>query len=217
MIKKLINSYFWDRLLAAANADHQVIVAQWLAAESSDQMQLEPMIKAIEASAKRLPKELSADSGCCSERNLEILEDSGICGYVATGGQKHGKAAGTGAKARREGTLREKMVRRREMGRQDGPYRRRKITIEPIFGQTKQARRFRQFLLRGLRKVWLEWAPVCLAHNFMMLFASHVKPKDQCDAGKGSRRRPLVQKPTSVLVPFFWDRLLGRQPIELRE
>ena len=137
---------------AAADADHQVIVALWLAAEGRDQMQLEPMIKAIEASAKRLPKELSADSGCCSERNLEILEDSGICGYVATGRQRHCKAAETGAKARREGTLREKMARRMETGGRNGPYRRRKITIEPVFGQIKQARRFRQFLQRGQRK-----------------------------------------------------------------
>lgn len=175
------------------------------------------MIKAIEASAMRLPKELSADSGCCSERNLEILEDSGICGYFATGRQRHDKAAETGAKVRREETLREKMARRLETGGRDGPYRRRKVTIEPVFGQIKQERCFRQFLLRGLRKVRLEWALVCLTHNFMKLFASHAKPKDQCDAGKGSRGRPLFQKPTSALAPFFWDRLLGRQPIELRE
>ena len=101
---------------AAADTDHRVIVAQGLTAEGSDQRQLEHMIKAIKTSEKRLPKELSADSGYCSERNLEILEDSGILGYVATGRQAHGKAAATGAKARHEGTFREKMARRLKTG-----------------------------------------------------------------------------------------------------
>ncbi len=34
-----------------------------------------------------------------------------------------------------------------------------------VFGQTKQARGFRQFLLRGVRKVRAEWAMICTAHN----------------------------------------------------
>ncbi len=79
-----------------------------------------------------------------------------------------------------------------ETGGRDGPYLRRKITIEPVFGQIKQARRFRQFLPRGLRKVRLEWALVCLAHNVVKLFAALAKRKDQRGASKGSWRRPPV-------------------------
>ena len=122
---------------AAADADNQVIVAQGLNAEGNDQRQLEPMIKAIKISAKRLPKELSTDSGYCSERNLEILEDSYMLGYFATGRQRHGKATPTGAKGFREGTLREKTARRLETGGRDGPYPRHKITIEPVFRGTR--------------------------------------------------------------------------------
>ena len=62
------------------------------------------MIGAIEASAKKLPKGLFTDSGYCSEKNLEILENSGICGYVATRLQRHGKASATGSKKPRKGT-----------------------------------------------------------------------------------------------------------------
>jgi hypothetical protein len=37
-------------------------------------------------------------------------------------------------------------------------YSRRKTVVEPVFGQVKQARGFRQFLWRGLQKVQGEWA-----------------------------------------------------------
>jgi Transposase DDE domain len=40
---------------------------------------------------------------------------------------------------------------------------------EPVFGQIKQARGFRQFLLRGVEKVAAEWGLVCLAHNVLKL------------------------------------------------
>ena len=41
------------------------------------------------------------------------------------------------------------------------PYRLRKQVVEPVFGQIKQARGFRQFLLRGVKKVRAEWAVIC--------------------------------------------------------
>jgi hypothetical protein len=48
-------------------------------------------------------------------------------------------------------------------------YRLRKQIAEPVFGQIKQARGFRQFLLRGIQKVKAEWALVCTAHNLLKL------------------------------------------------
>ena len=49
------------------------------------------------------------------------------------------------------------------------PYRLRKQLPEPVFGQIKQARGFRQFLLRGFDNVRAEWAIVCTAHNLLKL------------------------------------------------
>jgi hypothetical protein len=49
------------------------------------------------------------------------------------------------------------------------PYRLRKQLPEPVFGQIKQARGFRQFLLRNVEKVAAEWGLVCLAHNILKL------------------------------------------------
>jgi Transposase DDE domain len=48
-------------------------------------------------------------------------------------------------------------------------YRLRKQVVEPVFGQIKQARGFRQFLLRGIEKVKAEWAMICTAHNLRKL------------------------------------------------
>jgi len=44
--------------------------------------------------------------------------------------------------------------------------------VEPVFGQIKQAMGFRQFLLRGLAKVKVEWQLVCLAHNLQKLITA---------------------------------------------
>ena len=49
-------------------------------------------------------------------------------------------------------------------------YARRKVIVEPVFGQIKHVRGFRQFLLRGLRKVQMEWALVCLTHNILKMY-----------------------------------------------
>jgi len=50
-------------------------------------------------------------------------------------------------------------------------YAARKCVVEPVFGQIKQARGFRQFLLRGLKKVQGEWALVCMTHNILRIHA----------------------------------------------
>jgi len=63
----------------------------------------------------------------------------------------------------------EAMRAKLKAGGHASPYRLRKQLPEPVFGQIKQARGFRQFLLRGLEKVCGEWAMVCTAHNLLKL------------------------------------------------
>jgi Transposase DDE domain len=53
-----------------------------------------------------------------------------------------------------------------------GPYRLRKQVVEPVFGQIKQARGFRQFLRRGLTQVQSEWSLICTVHNLLKLAAA---------------------------------------------
>ena len=51
-------------------------------------------------------------------------------------------------------------------------YSLRKELSEPVFGQIKQARGFRQFLLRGKEKVSGEWQLICTGHNMLKLFGA---------------------------------------------
>jgi hypothetical protein len=49
-------------------------------------------------------------------------------------------------------------------------YARRKVIVEPVFGQIKEARGFRRFLLRGLATIRGEWCLVCVTHNLLKLW-----------------------------------------------
>ena len=148
---------------AAVDATAQVIVAHGLDARQSDQHQLTPIADAIETNLGRKPAQLSADAGYCSDANLAALEERSVDAYIAPGRAKHaGEGEGGGA---RVAAMRAKI----KAGGHASPYRLRKQLPEPVFGQIKQARGFRQFLLRGVEKVAAEWGLVCLAHNILKL------------------------------------------------
>ena len=110
------------------------------------------------------PKEVSADSGYCSEANLLHLARRRIAAYVATGRAGHPGEASRANGAR----IAAMALKLRRAGRRSR-YRLRKQVVEPVFGQIKQARGFRQFLSRGLDQVKLEWAMICTAHNLLKL------------------------------------------------
>jgi hypothetical protein len=129
----------------------------------SDHGQLEPLVDATALNLWALPKEVSADAGYCSEANLAGLKARGVTGYIAAGRAKR-PGAGT-----RGGALTQAMrLKLRRAGRRSR-YRIRKHVVEPVFGQIKQARGFRQFLLRSVEKVTAEWALICTAHNLTKL------------------------------------------------
>jgi len=155
---------------AAVDAEHQIIVACDLTNHGADCPQLLPVVDQIKANTEALPKELSADAGYASDTNLEGLEERDIEGFVAAGRQKHGTAAPAAGNAK-AGSRRAAMAQKIASQGYDSPYRLRKQTVEPVFGQIKQARGFRQFLLRGLDKVKAEWVLVCTVHNLLKLAA----------------------------------------------
>ena len=137
---------------AAVDAEAQVIVAHGLDANGSDQHQLTPMVDAVEANMGRKPDQVSADAGYCSDANLAAMESRNIDATIAAGRAKH-PTDGEGGGAR-VAAMREKI----KAGGHETPYRLRKQLPEPVFGQIKQARGFRQFLMRGLDNVAHEWA-----------------------------------------------------------
>jgi hypothetical protein len=156
---------------AAVDAKSQVIVAQALTNESNDQRQLDPMLSEIKKNMGRHAEEISADAGYCSEENLKKVNRRHINAYIATGRQKHGKAAATGNKSFRQESRVHAMMVKLKQGGYRSRYRLRKQSVEPVFGQIKQGRSFRQFLMRGVEKVSGEWAMLCSAHNLLKLAA----------------------------------------------
>ncbi len=51
------------------------LLAEGLTNAANDKQQVVPMVEEIRRQMGRLPRELSADSGYCSEDNLEALDD----------------------------------------------------------------------------------------------------------------------------------------------
>ena len=153
----------------AVEAAFQLIVGQQVTQAANDKQQLVPLLERIAEQSGQKPQEVVADSGYCSDENLKYLKKRKIAGFVATGKQQHNE--------RREpckpgplvkGASRvERMERKLETKVGAAVYATRKFIVEPVFGQIKQARGFRQFLLRGLEKVRGEWALICMTHNIL--------------------------------------------------
>jgi transposase len=147
----------------------QLIVGQTVTQAANDKQQLVPLIEAIQEQSGQRPEEVVADSGYCSDANLKYLAKRRMEGFVATGKQKHGQrkqACKRGPLPRGAGRV-EGMERKLETKVGAAVYATRKFIVEPVFGQIKQARGFRQFLLRGIKKVRGEWALICMTHNIL--------------------------------------------------
>ena len=164
---------------AAVEPERLLIVGQSVTEAANDKRQLEPMVAAIEEQSGQRPEAILADSGYCSEENLAFLESAEqperkIEGFIATGKQKHGehRLPGPRGPLPKGATKVDRMKRKLKTKVGKAIYAARKCVVEPVFGQIKQARGFRQFLLRGKEKVKGEWALVCLTHNILRLYAT---------------------------------------------
>ena len=156
----------------AVEANFQLIVGQAVTQQANDKEQLQPMVQAIKEQSGQKPEEVLADSGYCSKDNLKYLARRRIDGYVATERQMHGQdrpPCKRGPLPKGAGPI-ERMKRKLQTQAGRKIYAMRKAIVEPVFGQIKQVRGFRQFLLRGLEKVQMEWALVCLTHNILKLY-----------------------------------------------
>jgi len=154
---------------AAVDEKAQVIVAQSLSNQGTDVQQLSPILEQIKHNMGRQAQELSADAGYCSEGNLAVLARHKVRPYIATGRQRHSDAAATGGRRAPPGTRVAAMRTRLARAGRRSRYRLRKQLPEAVFGQIKQARGFRQFLMRGLHKVQGEWSLICTVHNLLKL------------------------------------------------
>lgn len=150
----------------------QLIVGQLVTQDGNDKQQMQPVVEAIGTQSGQKPQEVVSDSGYCSDANLKYLAKKKIDGFVAVDRESYGD----GEKPCPRGPLPkgatcvDRMRRKLQTKRGAAIYATRKTVVEPVFGQIKQARGFRQFLLRGLQKVQGEWALICLTHNILKLY-----------------------------------------------
>ena len=121
---------------------------------------------------------LCRKAGYCSDQNLRHLKKRKIEGHIATSRNrnKHG-ATPSPAQVRipKDASLRERMARKLRTKAGRAIYGERKATADPVFGQIKEVRDFRRFLLRGLDNESREREMICLTHNLLKLFR-HGRP-----------------------------------------
>ena len=129
----------------------QLIVGQAVTQETNDKQQLLPMITTIAQQSGDTPTQLLADAGYCSDENLAAIADTTIDAYISTRKQKHGERPGPCPRGPlpQTATRVDRMARKLHTKAGAAVYAARKAIVEPVIGQIKQARGFRQFLLRG--------------------------------------------------------------------
>ncbi|MBI5289403.1 MAG: IS1182 family transposase [Chloroflexi bacterium] len=165
---------------AAVDAAHQVIVACEVSNAPPDVQRLVPMLQQIHDNTAHFPNELSADAGYASEANFTALAEADILALVAMRRYHRDEPPDADPAAKRAtGRQLQRNIMRDRLSSAEGKmiYKLRKQTVEPVFGQIKGARGFRQFLRRGQTAVESEWSVLCTVHNVLKLFkAKHPKP-----------------------------------------
>ncbi len=160
---------------AAVDEQHQIIVAQAVTNQPPDVEHFVPLLEQVVANCGAAPEATTADAGYYSEDNVVRAAQLGTDVYIATGRKKHDEpAVVTHGQPPAGLTAKERMAHKVRTKKGAAIYARRKCTVEPVFGQIKQARGFRQFLLRGVDKVRGEWSLICLTHNLLKLHGATV-------------------------------------------
>ncbi len=161
---------------AAVDAESQIIVAAAVTNQPPDQEHLAPMLAQVVANCGNAPAVATADSGYFSRENVETCASHGVDAHIAVGrapAQAPTPASPSPTPAQQ---ARAAMTAKLETAEGKAIYARRKVIVEPTFGQIKQARGFRRFSFRGLEKVRGEWSFVCATHNLLKLFRHCFRP-----------------------------------------
>jgi transposase len=171
----------WGNAQASVDGAYQIIVACNVTAEANDKQPAEPMAQltvtqleqadiAIPTDATGATQQMPAtsDSGSYSEAAAAAVEQLGFAPYMATGRQRHHVLEPQVAET--PTTAKERMAAQVRTPEGRAVYARRKVIVEPVLGQSKEARGFRRFLLCGLAKIRGAWRLVCLTHKLLKIW-----------------------------------------------
>ena len=163
---------------AAVDEGHQIIVARAVTNQPPDVEHFAPMVEQVACHCGEPPRAVTADAGYYSEENTAYALTQGIDPHIATGRRKHNEPPPVvHGPAPKDQGLKQWMARKLETKKGAAVYARRKAVVEPVFGQIKEARGIRAFLLRGLDKVRGEWSLIAMTHNLLKLYrATRLQP-----------------------------------------
>jgi len=178
------NNKGWDycgNAQASVDETCQIIVSCDVTDASNDKQQAEPMDQAtlstLGQAGIELPRDdtgapqaipATLDSGYYSEAAVLALETLGFDPYMATGRQRHHEPETPALQE--PANAKARMTAKVQTPKGKALYARRKVIVEPVFGQIKEVRGFRRFLLRGLEHIRGEWRLVCLTHNLLKIW-----------------------------------------------
>ena len=159
---------------AAVDSAHQIIVAAETTNKPTDRGQAEPMMQKVKENTGRLPGQMSADAGYFSSETVTALSGEGIDVYMPPNKTSHSEFISASPRGRipKDLSIIDRMRRKLRTKKGQKCYGLRKELPEPVFGQIKQVRGFRQFLFRGSDKVSGEWQFICTGHNLLKLFGA---------------------------------------------
>ena len=188
---------------AVVDSAHQVIVAARATNQATDKQQAVAMVEETIGNAGTVPKEVSADAGYYSARAVEELYALGVDPFIAPEKTRHGTRPEPAPRGRIPNGLSAKDRMRRKLRTKRGRqrYALRMETVAPVFGQIKQGRGFRQFLLRGLEKVDQEWSLICTGHNLLKLFRFGGRQPGKVPVSGPTRN--IQQRPRTMSTSFF--------------
>jgi len=162
---------------AAVDVDSMLIVENHITQQSNDKLELVPAVESLCSLPDSLGgvDTLLADAGYFSQNNVEQCKSKNIVPYIAAEREQH-NAAPEDRFTEPEPLLAPadpvtEMKHRLKTIVGKAIYAKRKSTVEPVFGIIKAVMGFRQFLLRGLKKVTGEWDLVCIAYNLKRMYA----------------------------------------------
>ena len=162
---------------AAVNAD-MLIVGAYSNAHVNDKQEFVAAVASVPPELGTITAAV-ADTGYFSEKNVEAVQQQGVAPLIATCREQHnsyletmlGQPLGGIAQGQQPAvTLTEKMRQRLSSKEGSEIYKKRKQTVEPVFGIIKEVLGFRRFSLRGEQQTDAEWSLVCLAYNLKRLF-----------------------------------------------
>jgi hypothetical protein len=139
---------------AAVDEEHQIIVSCEATNQAADQEHLPALVEQVRENCGVYPDKVIGDAGYWDKNHVAFLEAREIDSYIATGRLKHGESLPPicGRPPKNLDT-RGRMYRKLRTKRGKAEYARRKVIVEPVFGQIRERQGFRHFLLRGIEQV----------------------------------------------------------------